>query len=131
MRARSIARPEAPRMSLATIPSLMFADSSSLRPVSLGGAVLDEALTVAREIAKFANRLRWNKAGAKKAVFQQLREPLTIPHVRLPTRHRLVMLGIHQDHRDVALEDVEHWFPEHPAALHRDVRHVLAGQPVR
>ena len=99
--------------------------------VRLRGPLLNEELAVAREIAQLADGLRRDEARAQQPVLQQLREPLAVANVGLPSRDGLEVLGVHQDHLAAALEEVEHGLPQDPRALHRDVRDALLGQPLR
>ncbi len=64
-------------------------------PVRFAGALLDERLPIAREIPELANGCWRHKAPPQKAMLQQLREPRTVLHVRLPARHLFNMRRVH------------------------------------
>jgi hypothetical protein len=83
-----MARPETPRVSLATQASLIPASSSTLASrFRLAGALLDQRLAVAGQVAQLADRLGRHEARADQAVLDQLADPGRIGHIGLAAGH--------------------------------------------
>ena len=62
---------------------------------------------------------RGNEAGFQQAMLHQFGDPFRIILIGLPTRYFAEMLGVHQDHFKVGLQDVEDRFPVFCCTLHR------------
>src|SRR5262249_61901035 len=56
-------------------------------------------------------------------------EPLAVAYVRLAARHRLHLLGMDQEERDAALQEIGDGPPVHARRLQRDVRAAGGGEP--
>jgi len=86
-RASNIARPEAPRMLVATEASLTPASSSTVwRAVGFPRPLLNQDLPIAGEISQLPNRRRGHEASPHEPMLQQLRDPDAVPHIGLPAR---------------------------------------------
>src|SRR5918995_4881164 len=98
MSAASMARPETPKMSLATTDSLIWASSSSLlHPLLLPGPPHHQVGPVAGQVPQPPDR-RWrHEAGAQHLSLGHLGQPDRVQPVGLgPPRQVLDVLGIHQ-----------------------------------
>jgi hypothetical protein len=62
---------------------------------------------------------------------EQIRDPHRVIHVGLPARDVLDMRGVREDEIERLLEDVPDWLPVDTRRLHRDVRDLVFGQPIR
>lgn len=69
----------------------------------------DEALTMAREIARVPDCWRRDETSTNQAMRQQIRDPLAVLHVGLPARHRLDVVRIGQDDLEAPFEEIENW----------------------
>src|SRR5262245_58071345 len=98
-------------------------------PVGFLGPVLDLPLAVAHHVAQLALRRRRHEAAAEQAELAQLGEPLAVAYVRLAARHRLHLLGMDQEERDAALQEIGDGPPVHARRLQRDVRAAGGGEP--
>src|ERR1700730_9695009 len=67
---------------------------------------------------------------SNKCKLQQLRDPLVILHVRLPSRHLLHMPGIHQQDREPPFQNVIDRLPVNSRRVHRYVGHSFSSQPL-
>jgi hypothetical protein len=77
IRARRMARPETPKMSLITPGELDVRRFQQLdRTAALGALVLDQRAPVAGQIAKLTDRLGRDKAAAHQTVTHQIGQPL-------------------------------------------------------
>jgi hypothetical protein len=101
-----------------------------LHPVGFPRAVLDQPLAVAHHVAQLTLRRGRHEAAAEQAEFQELGEPLAVPHVRLPARDHLDVLGVHEEQLEAPLEEVVDRPPVHASGLHRDMGAPGGGQPV-
>src|SRR5262249_6513591 len=97
--------------------------------VRLPGPLLDLPLAVAHHVAQLALRRRRHEAAAEQAELAQLGEPLAVAYVRLAARHRLHLLGMDQEERDAALQEIGDGPPVHARRLQRDVRAAGGGEP--
>jgi len=98
--------------------------------VRFPGALLDQALAVAHDVAQLALR-RWrHEAPAQQAELKELGEPLAVAHVRLAARHHLHMLRIDQGELEAPLQELVDGPPVDPGRLHRDVGAAGGGEPV-
>jgi len=143
-KAASMARPETPITSDATDANLMLASSSTARvpraagagrcvlhPIDQGRAFADKRAAKPGEIAQVALRHWRDETGAQQTVPQQVRQPFRVTHISLTARHGFDVLRIHQQHVEIAFQDIEHWLPVFTGALHRDMGHPITLQPVR
>src|SRR5215217_4614315 len=84
-RASSIARPETPSTSVATLDNLIPASCRTLtRPLDLPAALLDLGLGVAGQLAQLPDRAGRHKAGTDQTMLDQLGDPGRIGHIGLP-----------------------------------------------
>ena len=93
--ASSIARPETPRMSVATQSSLIPVSSSDLvQPVGLALALVDLRLAVAGQVPQRPDRLGRHEARPQQPRLQQLAQPGGVGDVGLAARHLLDVPGV-------------------------------------
>src|SRR5258707_12540179 len=57
--------------------------------------LLYQTHAIPREVAKFTGWLRGHETPAEQSVLQQIRDPLAVFLIRLPTGHSFDVLGIH------------------------------------
>ena len=129
--ASSIARPDTPRMSVATQSSLMPVSSRILcsRLASRWRSSIC-ALAVARQVAQRADRLGRHEAGAQQPGLQQLAQPGRVGDVGLAARDLLDVAGVDEQALELVLEDRPHRLPVDAGGLHRHLRHAVRLQPV-
>src|SRR5262249_7433426 len=101
-----------------------------VQPVGLAGAVLNENLTVPREVREFAYRRRRHEAAPQQPVLQALRDPRTVLHVGLPTRNLFDVGGVAEQTREVLFEDVVNRLPVTSGALQGHVGDSVSFQPI-
>jgi hypothetical protein len=101
-----------------------------LQPLRLAGALLDDGLAVAGEVAQLPDRRGWHEAGADQAVLDQLADPLGVGDVGLAAGHVAQVAGVEQPAVHGGLQPVVHRLPGGAGRLHADHGHLLAGQPV-
>jgi hypothetical protein len=81
-----MARPETPKMSLATTESLIWASSSSLLdPLLLRGPCRHQVGPVAGHVPQLPDRRRWDEAGPQHLPLGELAQPDRIQRVGLGT----------------------------------------------
>ena len=129
--ARSMARPESPSTSVATLPSLMLASSSTfwMRLATDPRS----ATTCARcRVRSRSSRIgcRRHEAGLEQAVLEQLGDPLAVLHVGLAARHLLDVLGVDQHQLEPPLQQVPDRLPVHAGRSPWRRGDALLGQPV-
>src|SRR5829696_9991593 len=104
-RAFSIARPETPMMSVATLDSLIPASSQDLvQPLDLPGAFLDLGLAVAGQLAQLPDRAGRHEAGPDQPVLDQLGDPGRVGHIGLPPRDVVQVGRVQQPALHLVLE---------------------------
>jgi hypothetical protein len=93
-----MARPDTPKLSLATTESLIWASSSSLlHPLLLGGPGRHQIGPVAGHVPQLPDHRWWHEAGPQHLPLGQLAQPDRIQGVGLGTsREVLDITGIHQ-----------------------------------
>ena len=95
--APSIARPDTPRMSVATDGQLDVGPFQRLlQPVDLGRALVHQTGAVAGQLAQLALGAVRHEAGPQQPVPQQVGDPLAVLHVGLAPGHRLDVLRVDQ-----------------------------------
>jgi len=105
-----MARPDTPKMSLATTESLIWASSSSLlHPLLFGGPCRDQVGPVAGHVSQLPDRLWGDEAGPQHLPLGELAQPDRIQPVGLgPPGEVLDVTGIHQpDLEPVGLQQVK------------------------
>jgi hypothetical protein len=113
--ASRIARPDLPRMSLATQSSLMPASSSAfVQPVGFPLALGDLRLAVPGQRSQPALRLGSHEAAAQQPGVHQLAQPLCVTNVGLAARDVLDVTRVAQRQLEVVFEDVPDGQPIHP-----------------
>jgi hypothetical protein len=128
-----MARPDTPKMSLATTLSLIWASSSSLlHPLLLGGADRDQVGPVAGHVPQLPDRRWWHEAGPQHLPLGQLAQPDRIQRVGLgPSREVLDVAGIHQPGLEpVGFQQVIDPLPVVAGGLHHHPGHPQLGQPI-
>src|SRR6266850_6211627 len=80
--------------------------------------LLYQTHAIPREVAKFACWLRGHETPSQQSVLQQVRDPLAVFLVRLPTGHSFNVLRIHQQHLELLRKNVPHRLPVHASRLH-------------
>jgi hypothetical protein len=128
-----MARPDTPKMSLATTESLIWASSSSLlHPLLLGGADRDQVRPVAGHVPQLPDRRWWDEAGPQHLPLGELAEPDRIQGVGLgPSREVLDITGVHQpDLEPVGFQQVVDPLPVVAGGLHDHPGHAQLGQPL-
>src|SRR3954453_9471714 len=128
--ASSIARPDAPRMSVATQSSLMPVSSKAL--CSRLASRWRSAICVMRYLVRVRSR-RWGLAGRswpEQAGLPQLTQPLRVGDVGLAAGHVLDVPRVAQRQLEVVLEHVPDRLPVDAGGLHRHMRDAVRGQPV-
>src|SRR5262249_37424322 len=78
--------------SVATLPSLMLADSSTLCSRAASRA-LDQTLAIPRQLAQLANLPPRDGACPQQPMLQQLRDPFAVLHTRLPAGNGIDRFG--------------------------------------
>ena len=118
----SIARPEAPSTSVATLGELdVGVLQHLLDAVGHARPLPDERLAVAGQVAQLADRLGRHEAGPQQAVLEQLAIHWRVLDVGLAAGHVLDVLGVDQQQLEAALQQVEDRLPVDAGRLHRDV----------
>src|SRR5258708_2458042 len=92
--------------------------------------LLYQTHAIAREVAKFTYWLRGHETPAQQSVLQQIRDPLAVFLVRLPTRHGFDVLCIHQQHLELLCKNVPHRLPVHSRVLHVLIRRSALLKPI-
>src|SRR6266850_1626514 len=92
--------------------------------------LLYQTHAIPREVAKFACWLRGHETPAEQSVLQQIRDPLAVFLVRLPTGHSFNVLCIHQQHLELLRKNVPHRLPVHSRGLHGRMRHAALLEPI-
>jgi hypothetical protein len=131
--ASSMARPETPKMSVATVPSLIRASSSSLlQPLLVAGAVGGQVGTQPGVVPQPADLGRRDERGSQHAPLIQLAQPHRIQLVGLgPARQVLDVTGVNQPHHQAAgLQQIHERPPVVGGGLHHDPLDPLADQLV-
>ena len=122
-KARSMARPDTPRMSLTTLRQLdIGALQELMNPIRRRHAIAKQALAVPCQIAQCANPGRRNETRANQAMRQEIGQPLAVAHIGLPPRHGLDVMRVGEHDGQIAFEQIEDRLPVHAGRLHRDVR---------
>src|SRR5262245_31677963 len=126
--ALSIARADTPSTVVTHAPELDVRRLADLQDaVRFPGALVDQALAVADDVAQLALRRRRHEAPAEQAEFEELGEPLAVGHVRLATRPHLHMLRVHHRQLAAPLEKIVDGTPVDARRLHCDVGAVDGG----
>lgn len=89
----------------------------------------DETLAEPGQIAQVADGAGRHKTPAHEPTFQQLRQPLTIPHIGLASGGVLDVPRVHQQHRPGALQHGVDGPPVGARRFHRDVGDRVPRQP--
>ena len=84
----------------------------------------------AGELAQLALAARRNEAAAKEAVLEEVSDPLGIALVSLAARDSLDVVGVDDEERGLAFEDVVDRFPVGASGLHGDVGAAGLREPV-
>ena len=100
------------------------------RAVLLGGQRLGQGAPKPDEVTQVADGRWWHEARLDQAVAHQVGGPLGILDVGLAPRHVLDVMGIGEDQLEVAFQDGMDRLPVNPGALHADMRHAVALQPI-
>jgi hypothetical protein len=128
-----MARPETPKMSLATTESLIWASSSSLLdPLLLGGPGRDQIGPVAGHVPQLPDRRWGDEAGPQQLPLGELAQPDRVQGVGLgPSREVLDVAGIDQpDLEPGRFQQVVDPLPVVAGGLHHHPGHPQLGQPV-
>src|SRR5215213_4562498 len=131
--AASMARPDTPKMSLATTESLIWASSSSLLdPLLLGGPGRDQIGPVAGHLPQLPDRRWGDEAGPQQLPLGELAQPDRIQGVGLGTAGEVLdVAGIHQPGLEpVRFQQVVDPLPVVAGGLHDHPGHAQLGQPV-
>jgi hypothetical protein len=102
-----------------------------LQALGLAGALLDDDLAVAGEVAQLADRAGWHKARADQAVLDQLADPGRIGHVGRAARHMVQVGRVQQPALELVLQQLPDRLPVAPGRLHPHPAHPQAAQPLR
>ena len=131
IKACSMARPDFPRMSEATAPSLMFASSKTLW-MRLPSRVCSERQLGSEpgQIPQLAEGARRHEAAAQQPARPQLSDPLGIAHIRLPAGHRFDDPRIDQNEWEPALQDGPDRLPEDAGRFQGHLSHTQGFQVV-
>src|SRR5438876_532802 len=92
--------------------------------------LLYQTHAIPREVAKFTGGLRRHETPAEQSVLQQVRDPLAVFLVRLPTGHGFNVLRIHQQHLEPLRKNVPHRLPVHPGGLHGHMGYAALLEPI-
>jgi hypothetical protein len=128
-----MARPETPKLSVATVDSLIRASSSSLlQPLLVAGAVGGQVGTQPGVLPQPADLGGWDERGPQHAPLVQLGQPHRIQLVGLgPARQVLDVVGVDQPHHQAPrLQQVDERPPIVGGGLHHDPLDPLADQVV-
>ena len=98
-------------------------------PIDVVAPLADERFAQAGQVAEIPHGSGRDEAPPQQATFEQLRQPLTIPHIGLAARQHLHVPRVHQLHLHRALQDGKHRPPVHPRGFHRHVRDPVGRQP--
>jgi hypothetical protein len=126
-----MARPETPKMSVATVPSLIRASSSSLlQPLLVPGALGGQVGPQPGGVPQPADRGRRDERGPQHAPLVELAQPHRIQLVGLgPARQVLDVAGVDQPHHQPPrLQQVHKRPPVVRRRLHHDPLDPLVGQ---
>ena len=97
-RRRSIARPDTPKTSEATLASLMLAVFKELQqPVAFDRLALHEFTAVAQQLAQLPQRPRRREALGDQAMSNQIGDPFEILHIGLAPGHVADVPGVADD----------------------------------
>lgn len=107
----------------------MPALSSSLISLALGRYRFHQLAAVAGQIAQRADRRRRNEAGSDQAVAGEIADPLTVPDVRLASRHVADAMRIAHDDLETIFQHGVYRTPVNPGALEGDQRAAALRQP--
>ena len=100
------------------------------RAVLLGGQRLGQGAPKPDEVTQVADGRWWHEARLDQAVAHQVGGPLGVLDVGLAPRHGLDVMGVGDDQLEMALQDRMDRLPVNPGALHADMRHAVALQPI-
>src|SRR6266853_3374589 len=92
--------------------------------------LLYQTHAIPREVAKFTCWLRGHETPPEQSVLQQVRHPLTVFLVGLPTRHGFDVLRIHQQHLELLRKNVPHRLPGHASGLHGQMRYAALREQI-
>jgi hypothetical protein len=104
--------------------------SSLLDAVRDAVDLLRQTHAIPREVAKFTRRSRGHETPAEQSVPQQVRNPLAVFLVRLPTGHGFDVLRVHQQHLELLRKNVPHRLPVHAGRLHGYMRYAALLEPI-
>ena len=88
-------------------------------------------LARARQVTQFLNRGRRHEAGTNQPVRQQVRDPGSVVHLALASRHVMDMRGVGQHQLKVGFQHMPYRLPVNPGRLHRHVRTTCLPQPIQ
>jgi hypothetical protein len=128
-----MARPETPKMSLATTESLIWASSSSLLdPLLLRGRCRHQIGPVAGHVPQLPDRRRWHEAGPQHLPLGELAQPDRIQRVGLGTAGEVLdVTGACQPRLEpVGFQQVIDPLPVVAGGLHHHPSHAQLPQPV-
>ena len=100
-----------------------------LQALGLAGALLDDHLAVASQVAQLADRAWWHEAGADQAVLDQLADPGRVADVGLAAGDVAQVVRVQEPALEPLLERLEHRLPVHAGGLHPDERDAGLRQP--
>ena len=100
------------------------------RAVLFGGQRLGQGAAEPDEVAQVADRRRRHEAWFDQTVAHQVGGPLGVLDVGLAPRHVLDVMGVGDNQLEVAFQDGMDRLPVNPGALHPDMRHAVALQPI-
>jgi hypothetical protein len=95
-----------------------------LRALRLWGALLDDDLAVAGQVAQLADRPGWHQARADQAVLDELADPGRIAAVGLAAGDVAQVVGVEQPALELVFQQVGHRFPGGAGGLHADHAHL-------
>ena len=102
-----------------------------LQPVGDASALLDQMGAIAGQVAELALLGRRDEAAPQQPVPEQVRDPLGVPHVRLPARDGLDVVGVGHQDGQVAFQQVVDRAPVRARALHGDMGASHLREPVQ
>jgi hypothetical protein len=100
-----------------------------LDPIDVMAPLADEGLAQAGQVAQVPHGAGRHEAPAQQPAFQQLSQPLTIPHIGLAARDHLHVPRVHQHQVQLALQHRIHRAPVHPGGFDGRVGDAVAPQP--
>ena len=127
-----MARPETPQYVAGYRPQLdVGVFQHLLNAVGDAGLLAHPLRAVPSQVSQFPLSAGGDKAPFQKPMLQQLGDPLRVPDIALASRHALQMLGVDQQHREEAFQQIVNRLPEDPGRFHGHVGHPLGFHPIR